>query len=276
MGNYYTRTVRIYPKSRDVRLDKQQIAEHIVKTALLDSEVNVYENFEDNCLDLRWNSKRAGGELGINKELIDVWEIRGGNYAQLFFNENLIGTRETNNLVFFSFDEIEIKSSSGEFDEIMKDIFPYINPKEWFYERLDDQTVTIPIQGIYRTDCDAVIGDVENKINYLSKDEFLKLEGIVSMIEGCLVNEWKTNSLWNVMNKFHIYERGKIDGESVYPHVDYFQLNWKGRPVAKMDRTDNQHWAVWKYQFACWWDNLIHPDWIAYKALNHPIGKEMW
>ena len=264
MGNYYTRIVRVYPKNEKIILDKDEISNSIVNTALLDYELNVYDNKRNNCLDFTWRSKRAGGELGIDNSLIDVWEIRGGDYSRIFFNGNLLGNREYNGIFFFKFDEIEISGRLEKLEELMLDLFPYINPKERLSLKKKDESFIIKVDGLYKADNDYEVGNEENRINQLSRDEFLKLKGTTNLIDGVLINEWRMQNLSEFIRKFHLYERSIERTEDLYPDMQWFQLNFKNRPVAKISRNDND-WEPWRYETMNWWDNCMLPEWIEYR-----------
>lgn len=266
MGNYYTRIVRIYPKSKSTKLDKVQIAENVVKTALLDYELNVYDNEEENCIDLCWRSKRAGGDIPIDFKLIDVWEIRGGDYTQIFFNGKPLSQRTFDGLFFFRFDELEINYANDSIEEILIDIFPHVNPNNRLPASSIENTTKFRINGIYRADNDYVIGTQDNKINYLDKKDFLALKGTTNLIDGCISNESKINSLTKVIKKFYDIETGQSQEFNPYPGLTYFQLNYENRPVVQIHKNQENKYEPWLYKSSNWWDNCITPEWIEYKT----------
>jgi hypothetical protein len=108
MGNYYTRTVRIYGIEDTVPIEV--ICRSIESTALFENELIWHFNKEENRLDLKWNSKRGAGELGIDFSKFYVWEIKGDEINDIYFynlNSNPIHLKRKN---YFAFDSILIDS----------------------------------------------------------------------------------------------------------------------------------------------------------------------
>lgn len=266
MGNYYTRIVRIYSKEKSNKLDIKLIAENIVETSLLDYELNVFDNIEEGCVDLCWRSKRAGGDLQIEPNLIDTWEIRGGDYTQIFYNGKSLGQRGFDGLFFFRFDELEIKYNNDSIEDILMDIFPHVNPKDRINAIYTGDSVKFKINGIYRADNDYVIGNKENKINYIDKEKFLELKGTTNLIDGCISNESTINSLTKTIKKFYDFETGQDREVHLYPGLNYLQLNYQNRSVVKIQRDEANKYEPWIYKSSNWWDNCILPEWIEYRT----------
>ncbi|TPN80978.1 hypothetical protein [Aquimarina algicola] len=264
MGNYYTRIVRVYPKIDKTILNKNEISENIVKTALLDEELNVFDNKENNCIDFIWRSKRAGGKLGIDSSLVDVWEIRGGDYTKMFFNGILLNNPKYNGFFFFKFDEIEIVFEKDKIDKFQEIFYQFDIEKKILVDKKQCCFI-VNISGTYSADNDYEIGIDENKINNLSKDEFLKLKGTDNFIEGIFVNKYKAQNLSNFLSKFYQFETDEEKTTIPYLGMQHFQLNFKKRPVAKISRNNGNGWQPWIYETMNWWDNCILPEWIEYK-----------
>ncbi len=265
MGNYYTRTIRIYPKDKSKQLNKKEIINSIVNTALLDDELNVLNN-EEQHLDVCFRSKNGHCDLGVNLEKVDIWEIQGGERTRITLNENKIINEF--GLYFFTFDEIELKvKDESNFDDIIGDIFPQYNPQyQDFPMKIEKDKYTYPVQGIYNADSDYPIGDVKNmnRINLLNKVEFLKLKGEFNRFDGCIASSYILDNLTKVYQRFRDFELSDQKSE-FYLGIEYFQLNYMGRPVLQIKNNMQNPYQKWIYSSSNWWDNCILPSWLTYQ-----------
>jgi len=167
MGNHYTRIVRVYAKTQERKIDKDAICKSIIDTAYMEHELQVFENREEDCLDLKWTSNRAGGELNLNKEEFDIWEIRGGDYNNIYLNQELIGGKEDNGFIFFGFDEIVIRGLTNKIDDFLKDFYLTDNRKYWKKEEEEQNEIRIVVHGLYSTGIRYDLGEYQATITIM-------------------------------------------------------------------------------------------------------------
>lgn len=266
MGNYYTRIARIYPKTRGLKLNREEIANSIVSSALLDYELNVLNSKQDDYVDICFRSKRGNGEYGLNLDEVDIWEIQGGDGTKIALNSNKIV--ESYGLFFFRFDEIEIKGEISNMDDLIKDIFPHYNSNhQKFPMKENDGKLFHSVQGIYNSNSSYTIGTADNwnRINYLELDQFLKLKGEYNGFDGCITSGYQVDNLSNLYKRFRDFEMSD-QKEVFYKGLDYFQLNYKGRPVFQIKNNMANPYQKWLYSSSNWWDNCILPKWIKYQT----------
>lgn len=266
MGNYYTRIARIYPKNKGHKLNKEEIAQSIVSTALLDYEVNVLNSEQNNFVDVCYRSKRGNAEYGLNLDEVDIWEIQGGDGTKITLNSNKIV--EGFGLFFFRFDEIELKGDLSKMDDVIKDIFPHYNAKhQKFPMKEKDGKLYYSVQGIYNSNSNYTIGTSENwnRINYVDMEHFLKLKGEYNGFDGCITSGYQIDNLSNVYKRFRDFELSD-QKEEFYKGLEYFQLNYKGRPVFQIMNNMINPYQKWIYRSSNWWDNCILPKWIKYQT----------
>lgn len=265
MGNYYTRTIRIYPKNKNQKLDKDLIIKSIVESALLDNGLNVLNNDGKNYIDLCFSSKRGSGDLGIDLSTVDVWEIQGGDGTRICLNTNRIV--DGFGLYFFSFDEIEIKGDISKLDDLINDIFPRYDPRyEKFPLSRKNEIYCYKVNGIYSSGSYYGIGNEENKINNLDKKDFLKLKGQYNRFEGCITSSYEIDNLVKVYQRFNNFELSVKQDDEFYLGLDYLQLNYKGRAVFQIKSNFSNPYQKWIYKSSNWWDNCVFPEWIEYKT----------
>lgn len=265
MGNYYTRTIRIYPKSIGQILDKEAISKSIVDSALLDYELNVLNNEENEYLDYCFSSKRGSGDFGIDLSEVDVWEIQGGDGTKISLNANRI--IDGFGLFFFRFDEIEIKGDISKLEDLIHDIFPRYDSKyQDFPMKKINEVYRYEVNGIYNAGSYYQIGNKENRINYLNRAEFLKLKGEYNSLEGCLISSYQTENLMKVYQRLRNFEMSVKQDEEFYLGLDYLQLNYQGRAVFQIKSNFSNQYQKWIYKSSNWWDNCILPKWIKYET----------
>lgn len=266
MGNYYTRLARIYPKNKGIKLNKREIADSIVSSALLDYELNVLDTKENEYVDVCFRSKKGNGEYGLNLDEVDIWEIQGRDGTKITMNSNKI--IDGFGLFFFRFDEIEISGDLAKMDDVIKDVFPRYDPKyQKFPMKEIDGKLYHSVQGIYNSNSNYSIGSSENwnRINYLELDQFLELKGEYNGFDGCITSSYQLDNLTNIYKRFRNFELSD-QKEEFYIGMDYFQLNYKGRPVFQIKNNMKNPYQKWIYRSSNWWDNCILPKWIEYKT----------
>jgi len=263
VGNYYTRTVRIYPKNKGDKLNKEAICKSVVDTALLDNELNMLNDDTKDYLDLCFSSKRGNADFGLDLSTVDIWEIQGGDGTRICLNANKIV--EGHGLFFFRFDEIEIKGEITKLDDLIKDIFPRFNSKyqKFPMKKIEDRYFH-NVHGIYSSGCYYEIGNVDNRINKLNRDEFLKLKGEYNSFEGCLTSSYQVENLTKVYQRFRDLDTTVNSKEEFYLGLDYLQLNYNGRAVFQIKSNFENPYHRWIYKSSNWWDNCILPKWIKY------------
>ena len=126
MATIVTKVIRVYPKKERIEdVDCQKICEHLANSATeLWEKVIYFINTKENCLDIKYKSRRGTGELGIedNTQDFDVLITSCGDWTdrfQIISNENKSEDEIEINL--YEFDEIKI---TGQHQKLLIDFYP--------------------------------------------------------------------------------------------------------------------------------------------------------
>jgi len=262
MGNHYTRIVRIYPRNKKDKIPVTQICKSIQGSAHFENELIWNLNEEEGHLDLKWNAKRGGGDLGIEYQDYEVWEIDSDQKNQIIHNKKFSSNADYNGLFLFAFDQIRIKNTNKVLQEEYFKFIDYLKPKGRVTEY--GQELCVDLSGCYYSDCSYEIGEFvpyKNPIREVSLKEFLEPRGEITGIDDILCNDLGAPSL----NKFISFIYSEHDPEDIdlFKGFEHVQFLYNNRIVNEIIKTDNPY-EIWQCKNSDWWDNCIYPDWIAF------------
>lgn len=256
MANYYTRTVRIYGTENTVPVGA--ICKSIESTALFENELIWNFNKAENRLDLKWNSKRGAGELGIDYSKYHVWEIKANEVNDIFFYNRTAKPIHLKKKNYFAFNSILIDSKNEYINNtFFKKLIPNFNCTEHI-------NTEISIEGQYKSNCAYDIGEVTGPVNETIEkdlDEFLKPRGDFLMINEFESN-FEKNEIFTELLKF-VYLHWHADEYELHEGFNKIEFLWKGRVVNTIERSDNAH-DMWIGKNSDWWDNCKMPAWIKF------------
>jgi len=252
MANYYTRIIRIYSSSRFENIDIEAITKTVVRTATM-SDLCYFVNKEEQCLDLKFESKRAGGEINLDYGRFDVWEIREN---QVFHNDVNYGYKD----VTFGFDEIHFDSTNEILNHEFFNYFMVLKSSGRAKE--ENGVLIIKEKGSYHTGIyyDIKFEDSKERIRQVDLDMFLEPREDICNIDGILDNENVAKDL----DRFYFFAFLNPHDKEVFKLYDGFRsvkLLWKGRPVNIAYKTE----TYWNGKNSDWWDNCLLPEWLSFR-----------
>lgn len=262
MGNYYTRIVRVYEKNPSTKVDINRLLAEIKDTALFEYELIWNKSNQNNYFDLKWNTKRAGGEMSLDLNHFDIWELRGHDSNQLFFNKELLASEEVNDTILFEFDEIHLENEN-----------PILN-NEYFTSLIRHHMISykngvrkFQINGFYTSSCDYEIGETE-EYKQLTKQvdlgEFLEPRGESICISRVITKYQVTKEL----NKFLNFVCGHNEPEMLELNQGFKSIKflYRNRIVNEIVLTENSY-DMWIGRNSDWWDNCRDRRFLEY-SLN--------
>ncbi len=277
MAIIINRMLRVIPKNNKSILgfDCQAMAQELVETGgELWEKIIYYINEEENCLDIKFKSRKGKGNLSIEDrpEDFDIWEIRNyeGGMDYIFCNNYAIydlPRGERKNL--YRFDQISL---IGNHAQLMEDFYPqFFNLKSGLNScrlknKIGDATgdeVVFQMDGIYTAGTIYNVGETYSDLaEKVSKHIFFK---------PCMVSYWEAEFL--LLSSDDLYEMRNLFLSLIQSQFRNFKWNKdnlneirfynKGRVVKKVVITDTH----WQYYNAEYFDNSVENNWLDYAAL---------
>lgn len=267
MSTISTHIIRIYPKRKKIsEIDCQAISQNLADTASeLWEKVIYYVNSEENCLDIKYKSRRDG-QLGIEDQLedFDIWYIISRE------NQDFIGQLYSNGYrwynCFYQFDAIKIIGNQEHLLEKLYPLFfqfPNATFPPFFLQRAIDQkendSITFPQGGIYCPINNYSIGEKHSdKAELVTKENFLKPRN--SYIEDHLLFQSSFYGIKKLFQSIVVGLNVKELRETV--HGLDIQLCYNNR-VTRVFKWDGNHSLSLSSD---WWDNCIESNWVNYKS----------
>ncbi len=258
MANYYTRIIRIYSKTTMEEIDIEKITKRIVETATM-SDLYYYKNNEERCYDIKFESKRAGGEIDLDYEKFDIWEIREN---EIFHNE----TKYNFLNVTFGFDEIHFDSTN---EMLNQEFFKYFMELKSTGKAIEkDGILIIKESGSYHSGIyyDIEFNDSKERIRQVDINTFLEPRGDTANFDGILDNE----NIAKDLDRFDYFAFQNPHDQDLFELYDGFnsiKFLWKNRIVNIAYKTE----TYWSAKNSDWWDNCLLPEWTKFrkKRKNH-------
>ena len=257
MANYFTRTIRIYGIDKTVPVE--QICTSIKTTALFENELIWNFNQKENHLDLKWNSKRGAGELGIEFSEYYVWEIKACESNEIYFyNRSSIPIRIKEEGCF-AFNSIIIDSSN---DYINETFLKHLLPKKSNSKNIKRD---LKFQGSYESHCSYEIGEIEENnlgpVKEKNIDQFLTPRGDLIMVNE-FNHDFQGSQKLNGFVKFANLH-WESDEYEIHEGFNKVIFMWNGRIVNTIERGEYPY-DMWKGKNSDWWDNCKLPSWIKF------------
>ena len=277
MAMIVNKMLRVIPKKDKIEaIDCYSICKTLAETGgELWEKVIYFVNKEENCLDIKYKSRKGRGDLGLGIEDnfadFDIWVIQnyegGSDFISCYnYLEYELDNAEITNL--YCFDEIRLK---GNHHQLIKDFYPNFfqfqeNKPPFLLKQAilnqENQFISINIEGVYNAGTIYNVGEEYSDIPELvTKEEFFKPRS-VSYWEArflCLPNR----------NNYGLKKQLDTCIKDKFESIDWDETNLfeiqicnKGRVVKKVEI--GKHW---KYYNAEFFDNTIEKNWIDYLAL---------
>ncbi|HAS40752.1 MAG TPA: hypothetical protein DCS93_09750 [Microscillaceae bacterium] len=274
MAAIVNKMLRVIPKKDKIEdIDCHQICTNLAETGgELWEKVVYYINEEENCLDIKYKSRKGRGDLGIEDRpnQFDIWVIEnsdGGDDIITCLNSHQYDLDAHYNTNLYCFEEIRIVGNQA---GLLQDFYPHFfyfeqsNPPNYLQKALDTKDgncIKLDQKGIYNAGTIYDVGEKFSRIpEALTKSaffgprqvpyfeaEFLLLSnqnyGLTDLIQSAVSDKF-TKFDWDKNNLFEI------------------QFWNKGRMVKKIET--GQHWTYFNAEF---FDNTIEQNWIEYLSL---------
>jgi len=257
MANYYTRTIRVYGINKRIPVD--QICKSISETALFEHELIWNLNEKENHLDLKWNSKKGAGELGIDFSKYFVWEIKSCEENEIYFYNRNSKPICLKRKKYFAFDSVYIESAN---EYINETFLNHLFPTDSNLKNIKKQ---INIQGSYKSHCSYEIGEIEqgnlSPVKEKDLNHFLTPRGDLIMINEFNSDFKGSDKLNEFMNFANLY--WKSDEYELHEGFRKLIFMWNGRIVNTIER-GKYSYDMWKGKNSDWWDNCKLPAWIKF------------
>lgn len=272
MATIVNKMLRVIPKKQKIKdVDCHAICLNLAETGgELWEKVIYFVNEEENCLDIKYKSRKGRGELGIENKSkdFDIWTIENyeGGFDNIYFSNSkeyeMKMPFETINL--YGFDELRIR---GNHDKLKKDFYPkffhFNNDKppsqlENVLKKSKDDYVSFNVNGIYTAGTIYSVGEEFSRIPELqTKEEFHKPRNVSYWEADFLIMKYEIKKLIQaaMKDKFTSIEWDRSN-------LSEIQFCYKKRIVKKIEI--GEYWRFFNAEF---FDNTVEKNWIDYSAL---------
>lgn len=274
MATIINKMIRVIPKKQSIQeVDCQAICTHLAETGgELWEKVIYFVNEAENCLDIKYKSRKGRGDLGIESQKadFDIWIIE--NYEGGFDNIFCLNAKEyeleVNDLMnIYCFDEIRF---IGNQSKLVKDFyahfFRYKNEKippflknALRYEAND--TISFQQKGIYSAGTIYQVGKEFSRIPELvTKEKFFEPRMVYYWEARFLFSYGTTYGLNLIINSILTDQFTNFEWDR--ENLQEIQFCYKNRIVKKIETG-----TPWKFYNSEYFDNTVERNWIDYLAL---------
>ena len=275
MAMIVNKMLRVIPKKQRIgNVDCHSICINLAQTGgELHEKVIYYINEEENCLDIKYKSRKGRGHLGIEDMLeeFDIWTIQnyeGGSDYISCLNPEVYQLNMSERTNLYCFDEIRIK---GNHKKLARDFYPNFfqynenklpNYLEKELQKEEKEFISLALDGIYNAGTIYTVGGEYSKIPELvTKEEFHRLRNVFYWeAEFLILHDGENYGLKKMLlsclkDKFSTFE---------WDRTNLFEIQFcnKSRVVKKVETGKN-----WRYFNSEFFDNTIEKNWIDYLAL---------
>ncbi|OAV45132.1 hypothetical protein [Lewinella sp. 4G2] len=262
MAMIVNKMLRVIPKKHKIKdIDCHAICLNLAETGgELWEKVIYFVNEEENCLDIKYKSRKGKGNLGIEDKSkdFDIWTIEnyeGGVDNIYFLNFKEYGLKmpfETINL--YGFDELRLRGNHVNLKQDFYPMFFHFNNDKAPYQlenvlkNCKDDYVSFDVNGIYSAGTIYSVGEEFSRIPELqTKEEFHKPRSVSYWEANFLILNYELNKLIQeaVNNKFSSIEWDKSN-------LSEIQFCYKKRIVKKIEIGER-----WKFFNAEFFDNTV-------------------
>ena len=275
MAMIMNKMLRVIPKKQKITtVNCHEICTNLAKTGgELWEKVIYYINEENNCLDIKYKSRKGKGELGIEnrKEEFDIWVISNGEGGPDFIqclNYNQYDLDYPDMVNLYRFDEVRIK---GDHKNLIIDLYPEFfhfsddTPPDNLKKALqasEGNLISFKFEGIYTAGTIYQVGEhYSSEPELVSKEEFFRPR-MVSYWEAQFLfyNHYGNYAIQKFLNSCLNDKLQSFDWNREHLHEIHFC--YKNR-IVKQIKT-GQHWFYFNSEF---FDNTVERNWIEYMAL---------
>lgn len=272
MATIVNKMLRVIPKKQKIKdVDCHAICLNLAETGgELWEKVIYFVNEEENCLDIKYKSRKGKGELGIENKSkdFDIWTIENyeGGFDNIYFSNSkeyeMNMPFETTNL--YCFDELRLR---GNHDNLKQDFYPkffhFNNDKppyqlENVLKKSKDEYISFNVNGVYTAGTIYSVGEEFSRTPELqTKEEFHKPRNVSYWEAGFLIMNYELKKLIQtaMKDRFNSIEWDKSN-------LSEIQFCYKNRIVKKIEV--GEHWKFFNAEF---FDNTVEKNWIDYYAL---------
>lgn len=277
MAMIVNKMFRVIPKKQKIEnIDCHSICTNLAETGgELWEKVIYYVNEEENCLDIKYKSRKGRGELGIEDQLevFDIWNIinyeGGPDYIYCLNSKEYDLDMSNDTMNLYSFDEVRLKANH---EKLMQDFYPHFfhfkDDKPPFYlekvlRKKENNFVSFKLEGIYNAGTMYNVGAAYSKIpEKVTKEVFFRPRNtsyweaeflFLNNIENYAIKKLLQSCLKDKLTSFE-WDRANL--------VE-IQFCYKNRLVKKIETAEH-----WRYYNAEFFDNTIEKHWIDYMALR--------
>lgn len=272
MATIINKMLRVIPKKQKItNIDCHALCSHLAETGgELWEKVIYFVNEEENCLEIKYKSRKGRGELGIENKTndFDIWTIENyeGGFDHIYFsNSKMYGIKMPSDVInLYCFDELRLKGNHHKLkDDFYPNFFHFNNGKapshlEMILEKSSDNYATFNVNGVYTA---GTIYDVEEEYSIIpelqSKDDFHKPRKVSYWEADFLIMNYEIKKLIlaAMKDKFSSIDWDKSNLREI-------QFCYKNRIVKKIET--GEHWKFFNAEF---FDNTIQKNWTDYAAL---------
>lgn len=272
MATIVNKMLRVIPKKQKIKdVNCHEICLNLAETGgELWEKVIYFVNEEENCLDIKYKSRKGRGELGIENRSkdFDIWTIENheGGFDNIYFSNSkeyeMQMSFDTINL--YGFDELRLR---GNHDKLKKDFYPkffhFNNGKppcqlENALKKSKDDYVSFNVNGIYTAGTIYSVGEEFSRIPELqTKEEFHKPRNVSYWEADFLIMKYEIKKLIQaaMTDKFTSIEWDRSN-------LSEIQFCYRKRIVKKIEI--GEHWRFFNADF---FDNTVENNWVDYSAL---------
>lgn len=272
MATIVNKLIRVISKKLKIKeVDCYALCSHLAETGgELWEKVIYYINEEENCLDIKYKSRKGRGELGIEDRHndFDIWIIENyeGGFDKIHFPNSKIYKMEisTDTTNLYTFDEIRLK---GNQEGLIKDFYPKFfhfgdNTSSSFFGRVlhcsKGDYVSLPVDGIYIAGTIYDVGKEFSRIPELqTKEEFHQPRNVLYWEAEFFILNYEVKKLIQgaLKDKFSSFEWNQSN-------LSEIQFCYQSRMVKKIEI--GKHWKYFNAEF---FDNTVEKNWLGYSTL---------
>ncbi len=272
MAMIVNKMLRVFPKKQKItEVDCFAICAHLADTGgELWEKVIYYVNEEENCLDIKYKSRKGRGDLGIEDKLdeFDIWIIEngeGGHDYLHFLNDRQYDMKMSNDLVnLYCFDEIRVL---GNHNELIKDFHNHFFHTTGYqfagaFEKIKQNVLSFHVNGVYNAGTIYDVGEEFSRVpELMTKEAFFKPRRVSYLEAEFLFLE---NGSYEIQKMLNSCLKDKFKGfEWNREHLHEIQICYNNRVVKRIET--GEHWQYYNGEF---FDNTVERNWIDYLSLR--------
>jgi len=275
MAMIVNKMLKVIPRKQKItEIDCHAICSNLAQTGgELWEKVIYFVNENENCLDIKYKSRKGRGKLGIEDKHqdFDIWLIENyeGGFDNIYFlYPHKYDIKMSEEINLYCFDEIKLK---GNHDRLKKDFYPnffYLNssdPSPYLNKIIQEGNngfASFKVDGIYTAGTIYNVGKENSHIpELLTKEEFHKPRNVsYSEADFLIINSFGNHGMKKLLRSCINDKFSSIEWDKT--NLSEIQFCFKGRVVKKIETGE-----YWRYYNAEFFDNTVEKNWIDYLSL---------